>query len=320
MRVTDQTAFTGATTRAATPMQHRQPLPRSQEALKEGDRGHARLKHHEKARPERAFSTFQGSRSETPIPSPCAMRNRGFVSNAWRVVQTTVKTYDFVTSTGITAGFGAEATVARLPHRCRSRPSAVLPGRVLVRLHAVRRGGSVVLVAKDAAMWAQNEAGRVTTPLEPYVLGATLLLIPVLIIQADVKSGPWLSVANALNWAIWAVFLTEFVAILVCRQAEARGTSRTLARRLARDLHPAGVRRLPVRSALHSASALASSSEGNGDPEPRAQGRTIAYLVDNVPVCRPGHRLHRHNRRLRHKPPSTATTFRLSGMVCGGQL
>jgi voltage-gated potassium channel len=64
-------------------------------------------------------------------------------------------------------------------------------------------------------MWSQEPSGRVRTPLEPYVLAATVLLIPVLIVQADVKSGPWLTAANVINWAVWCVFLVEAITILV---------------------------------------------------------------------------------------------------------
>ena len=38
-------------------------------------------------------------------------------------------------------------------------------------------------MANRAAMWKQDESGRVHTPLEPVVLGATLALIPVLIVR-----------------------------------------------------------------------------------------------------------------------------------------
>ncbi len=42
-----------------------------------------------------------------------------------------------------------------------------------------------------AAMWHQDESGRVHTPFEPIVLAATLSLIPILIIEADAKSDAW---------------------------------------------------------------------------------------------------------------------------------
>ena len=68
---------------------------------------------------------------------------------------------------------------------------------------------------KRAAMWKQDESGRVHTPFEPLVLAATLALIPVLIIEADTKSDGWLTFAEVANWIIWAVFATELVAVLV---------------------------------------------------------------------------------------------------------
>ena len=45
------------------------------------------------------------------------------------------------------------------------------------------------------------------------MLAATLLLIPVLIIEAD-ASGAWLTAALAANWLIWGVFAVELAAIL----------------------------------------------------------------------------------------------------------
>lgn len=64
-------------------------------------------------------------------------------------------------------------------------------------------------------MWHQDESGRVHTPFEPIVLAATLALIPVLIIEADAKSEGWQTFAEVANWAIWAVFAIELVAVLV---------------------------------------------------------------------------------------------------------
>jgi voltage-gated potassium channel len=63
-------------------------------------------------------------------------------------------------------------------------------------------------------MWKQDESGRVHTPLEPAVLGATLALIPVLIVEADTTSDTWRDVATVANWVIWAVFLAELTAVL----------------------------------------------------------------------------------------------------------
>ena len=57
-------------------------------------------------------------------------------------------------------------------------------------------------MANRAGMWKQDESGRVHTPLEPVVLGATLALIPVLIIEADTSSNAWQEVATVANWII----------------------------------------------------------------------------------------------------------------------
>jgi voltage-gated potassium channel len=62
--------------------------------------------------------------------------------------------------------------------------------------------------------WYQHEEGRVHTPLDPVVLGATLCLIPVFILEFD-ASGAWKEVAFAANWVIWAVFAVELAAILI---------------------------------------------------------------------------------------------------------
>ena len=64
-------------------------------------------------------------------------------------------------------------------------------------------------------MWQQSSDGRVSHPFEPIILAATLALIPVLIIEHDVSSGPWATVGEITNWAIWAIFAAELVFILV---------------------------------------------------------------------------------------------------------
>jgi voltage-gated potassium channel len=64
-------------------------------------------------------------------------------------------------------------------------------------------------------VWTQDDSGRVHTPFEPVVLAATLALIPVLIVEADAKSDGWQMFAYVANWAIWAVFAVELVAVLV---------------------------------------------------------------------------------------------------------
>src|SRR4051794_6930883 len=97
---------------------------------------------------------------------------------------------------------------SRCPSRggCRQRDAARIVDE---------REGAPCGDAKTTSMWTQGESGRVSTPLEPIVLGATLLLIPALIIQADVNSGPWLTVAYVINWAVWGIFVAEYALIMI---------------------------------------------------------------------------------------------------------
>ena len=83
---------------------------------------------------------------------------------------------------------------------------------------ATAQGSPGGLVGADAkvthAMWEQAESGRVKTPFEPMVLGATLAMIPVIIIQADATSDTWRTFAEVANWLIWAVFAAEISVVL----------------------------------------------------------------------------------------------------------
>jgi len=63
-------------------------------------------------------------------------------------------------------------------------------------------------------VWTQLESGRVVHRFEWVVLVATLLLIPVLIIEFESNSTGWKEFAKAANWAIWAIFVAEMVFIL----------------------------------------------------------------------------------------------------------
>ena len=63
-------------------------------------------------------------------------------------------------------------------------------------------------------MWEQSESGRVTHPFEPVALAATLLMIPVLVIQRDASSDGWQTFAFAANWAIWSVFAAELAFVV----------------------------------------------------------------------------------------------------------
>ena len=84
-------------------------------------------------------------------------------------------------------------------------------GRLAPTATVERRGSEPW--GEPSGMWSQDEAGRVTTPLEPLLLAATLALIPVLLLEAD-ASGGWKTLAFVANWLIWAVFAFEFGAVL----------------------------------------------------------------------------------------------------------
>jgi voltage-gated potassium channel len=72
-------------------------------------------------------------------------------------------------------------------------------------------------------MWQQHENGRVVHRYEWIVLAATLAVIPVLVIEIDVKSTGWQTFAYTANWVIWSVFVAElaFVLIVAPRKAAA---------------------------------------------------------------------------------------------------
>lgn len=63
-------------------------------------------------------------------------------------------------------------------------------------------------------MWEQSESGRISHPFEPLILAATLLMIPVLIIERDASSEGWRTFAQVSNWAIWAIFAAEALFVL----------------------------------------------------------------------------------------------------------
>ena len=83
-----------------------------------------------------------------------------------------------------------------------------MPGRVVGRAASTRN-------ERLPRMWEQDSKGRVQTPFEPLILAATLALIPVLIIERDVRSGGWRTVGVVANWLIWGVFAAEIACVLV---------------------------------------------------------------------------------------------------------
>ena len=64
-------------------------------------------------------------------------------------------------------------------------------------------------------MWEQLDSGRVVHRFEGVVLGATLALIPVFILEAEATSSRWENIAFAANWLIWLVFAVELALLLV---------------------------------------------------------------------------------------------------------
>ena len=72
-------------------------------------------------------------------------------------------------------------------------------------------------------VWEQQDNGRVVHSLEWVVLAATLALIPVVVIESDVNSGGWRTLATVANWSIWAVFVAElgFVLTVARRRRQA---------------------------------------------------------------------------------------------------
>jgi voltage-gated potassium channel len=63
-------------------------------------------------------------------------------------------------------------------------------------------------------VWQQLDSGRVVHRFEWVVLVAALAVIPVLIIEADVDSARWRTVAAVANWIIWTIFVAELAFVL----------------------------------------------------------------------------------------------------------
>jgi voltage-gated potassium channel len=63
-------------------------------------------------------------------------------------------------------------------------------------------------------MWQQDPDGRVSHPFEPLLLALTLLVIPVVIVEASHAPHGLKAAAYVANWVIWLGFLVELVAVL----------------------------------------------------------------------------------------------------------
>jgi voltage-gated potassium channel len=55
---------------------------------------------------------------------------------------------------------------------------------------------------------------RIQRRLEPLIIFATLLALPVLVLQGVDVDEPWSSIADFLDWVIWGVFLGQLVIML----------------------------------------------------------------------------------------------------------
>jgi voltage-gated potassium channel len=91
-------------------------------------------------------------------------------------------------------------------------------------------------------VWQQLENGRVVHRYEWIVLAATLAVIPVLVIEIDVKSAGWQTFAYTANWVIWSIFVAELAFVLIVAPRKGRSAPRALARRGNRSLHRASLR------------------------------------------------------------------------------
>ena len=80
-------------------------------------------------------------------------------------------------------------------------------------------------------MWEQSESGRVSHRFEPLILAATLMMIPVIIIERDATSDGWQAFAKVANWAIWGIFAFEMIFILRVAPRKGGGPAGALAGR-----------------------------------------------------------------------------------------
>jgi voltage-gated potassium channel len=78
----------------------------------------------------------------------------------------------------------------------------------------VVQAGEAGRESKRLSVWRQLDSGRVVHRFEWVVIVATLAIIPVLVIETDVKSGGWRTFATTANWIIWAIFVADLVFVL----------------------------------------------------------------------------------------------------------
>ncbi len=78
-------------------------------------------------------------------------------------------------------------------------------------VQAQRVSGISATLLRTRRMQAATIDGR----LRPVMITATLLVIPVLVLEAQPLSAPWHTVAVIGDWLIWLVFVFEFAAIML---------------------------------------------------------------------------------------------------------
>jgi hypothetical protein len=72
-----------------------------------------------------------------------------------------------------------------------------------------------------------ERAERITRRFEVPVIVATLLVIPVLILEGTDVDEPWPTIALIGDWIIWLVFLAEVVVLLAVTTDAASGSGVT---------------------------------------------------------------------------------------------
>src|SRR5215211_1913113 len=59
-----------------------------------------------------------------------------------------------------------------------------------------------------------ERSARLERRFEAPIIVATLLVIPVLVVQSSDYGEPWETIASVLDWAIWLAFLAEVATML----------------------------------------------------------------------------------------------------------
>jgi voltage-gated potassium channel len=71
-----------------------------------------------------------------------------------------------------------------------------------------------LLRAREAPGGMDARSERIANRLDPWLIVATLLVVPVLILQASDVSDSWRALADVGDWVVWLAFLGELVVML----------------------------------------------------------------------------------------------------------